>query len=53
MAQMNLSAKQKKTHRHREQSCSCHRWGQGVVGFWGEEMQTITFRMDKQWGPTV
>ena len=23
------------------------------LGVWGQQMQTITFRMDKQWGPTV
>ena len=27
MAQMNLSAKQKQTHRHREQTCGCQRGG--------------------------
>ena len=49
---MNLSSKQKQTHRHREQICGC----QGGVGggdrdgleAWGWQMQTITFRMDKQ-----
>ena len=28
MAQMNLSTKQKQTHRHREQTCGCQ-------GMWG------------------
>ena len=31
MAQMNLSSKQKQTHRHGEQTCSCHR-GEGGNG---------------------
>ena len=30
MAQMNLSTKQKQTHRHREQTCGC--WGEGGEG---------------------
>ena len=51
MAQMNLSIKQKQTHKHREQTCGCQggkerEWdGWGV---WGWQMQMITFRMDKQ-----
>ena len=46
---MNLSSKQKQTHRHGEQTCGFQggkEWdGQGV---WGWQMQTITFRMGKQ-----
>ena len=57
MAQMNLSTKQKLTHRHREQTCGCQGvWGGGKdgVGVWGWQMQTITFiRMDKQQGPIL
>ena len=51
MAQMNLSMKQKQTHRHGEQTCGCQggerrEWdGQRI---WDQQMQTITFRMDKQ-----
>ena len=50
MAHMNISTKQKQTHRHREQTYSCQ--GRGWKkwdgwGFWGWKMQTITFRMDK------
>ena len=48
---MNRSTKQKQIHRHREQTCGC----QGVegrewdgLGVWHKQMQTITFRMDKQ-----
>ena len=53
---MNLSTKQKQTHRHREQTCCCQgggEWGRGGLGVWGQKMKTITFRMDKQQGPTV
>ena len=31
---MNLSTKQKQTHRHREQTCGC--WGEGGSGMDGE-----------------
>ena len=53
---MNLSTKQKLTHRHREQTCGC----QGGGGEGGMEWefgisrwQTIIYRMDKQQGPTI
>ena len=48
---MNLSTKQKQSHRHGEQTCGYQgearrEWdGLGVWGWW---MQTITFRLDKQ-----
>ena len=56
MAQMNLSTKQKQTHRHREQTCGCQgrggrEWDGLGVGGW--QMQTITFRINKQSSPTV
>ena len=43
MAQMNLSMKQKQTHRHREQTCGCQGgwgmrdggWGRDGLGIWG------------------
>ena len=36
MAQMNLSTKQKQTHRHREQTCGCQGGGRkDGVGVWG------------------
>ena len=48
---MNLSTKQKQTHRHREQTSGCQGGG-GMewdgLGVWGLQIQTITFRMDKQ-----
>ena len=47
----NLSAKQKQTRRYREQICGCQGWRQGD-GTWGEEMQTITQRMDGH-GPAI
>ena len=50
---MNLSIKQKQTYRHREQTCSCQRAGGREwdgLGIWGLQMQTITYRMDKQQG---
>ena len=37
MAQMNLSAKQKETCGHREQTCGCQRrerWGREGLGVW-------------------
>ena len=53
---MNLSMKQKQNHGHREQTGGC----QGEAGraedgpgVWGQQMQTITYRMDGQEGPTV
>ena len=36
---MNLSMKQKQTHRHREQTCGCQGWGGGI----DQEMQTIIY----------
>ena len=38
MMQMNLSMKQEKTHRHREEACGCHggeRGGEGWIGSLG------------------
>ena len=37
MTQMNLSTKQKQTHRHREQTCFCQgegEWGREGLGVW-------------------
>ena len=55
MAQMNLSTKQKQTHRHREQTCGCQGEGgrvrRGMDWEFGvgrcKLLQTITFRIDK------
>ena len=53
---MNISTKQKQTHRHREQTCDCQ-GGEGVrregLGIWDYQMKTIIYRMDKQQGPTI
>ena len=51
MPQMNLSTEQKQTHGHREQTCGCQGGGGGSGdrrGVWDQQMQTFTFRMDKQ-----
>ena len=46
---MNSSMKEKQTHRHREQTCGCQGVGVGEgLGVWGQQMQTIVYRMDKQ-----
>ena len=53
---MNLSVKQKQTHRHRNQTCGFQGggvWGRDGLGVWGQQMQTTIYRMDKQQGPTV
>ena len=53
---MNLSMKQKQTHGHRKQSCGCQGGGErgrNGYGVWGQQIQTIKHRMDKQQGPTV
>ena len=56
---MNSCTKQKETHRHREQTCGCRRGGGGGGGrregggVWGQQMQAIIYRLDKQQGPTV
>ena len=52
MAQMNLYTEQKQTHRHGEQTCGCQEGGirSGLDGEFGVN---VTFRVDKQWSPTV
>ena len=53
---MNLSMKQKQTHRYRELTCGCQ-GGEGVGGRMEWEFGTsrckLIYRMDKQQGPTV
>ena len=47
---MNLSVKQKQTHRHRKQTCGYQGgggWWRDGVGVWGEQMQTIIYTTDK------
>ena len=52
---MNLSIKQKQTHRHGEETCFQGEggWGREGLEVWGQHMQTSIYRMDKQQGPTV
>ena len=53
---MNLSMKQKQTHRHRKQNVVAkgeRGWGRDGLGDWDYQMQTIMYRKDKQQGPTV
>ena len=47
---MNLSTKHKETDRHREWTCGCRGWQEGVgwTGSLGLVVETVTFRMDKQ-----
>ena len=37
MTQINISMKQKQTHRYREQACGCQGWRveEGRIGSWG------------------
>ena len=53
---MNLSMKQKQIPGHREQTYHCQggwRVGRDELGSWDEQMQTITWRLDKQQGLIV
>ena len=52
---LNLSTRQKQSHRHREQTCNCEQSGEGKdgLGVLGWQMQTIIYRMDKQQGPML
>ena len=50
---INESMKQKQNQGHREQTGSCHRgieWKWVELRVWGQQMQTGTYRMDKQQG---
>ena len=56
MIQINLSIKQRRTHRHREQAYGCQGaegLGREGLGVWDLQIQTIVYRMDKQQGLTV
>ena len=52
---MNISTKQKQTHRHREQTVVAKEGGKGRegLGIWDQQMQTSIYGMDKQQDPTV
>ena len=52
---MNLTMKQKQTHRHREQSCGCQ-GRKGVREGWMESLEVANsngYRIDKLQGPTI
>ena len=51
---MNLSTKQKQTHRHREQTCGCQRGdGEGRTKSVGLADTNYYYKIDKQQGCTV
>ena len=48
---MNLSTKEKQTHRRGEKTCGCQggrRREWDGLGAWGKQMQIVTFTMDEQ-----
>ena len=57
MVQMNLSTKQKQTHRHREQTYGYQRGkvevGRDKLGVRDQLIYTTIYKIDKQQGPTV
>ena len=58
MAQMILATKEKQIMAMGSKLVVARGWGEergsGMDGeFWGWWMQTVTFGMNKQWGPTV
>ena len=56
MTQINLSMKQKQTHRHKEQICGRQgggEWERDKLGVQDQQIQTIIYTIDKQQGPTV
>ena len=56
MTQMNLPTKQIQNHVHRNQTGGCQgggKWERIGLGVWDQQMQTGTYKMDKQHGPTV
>lgn len=56
MIQINISTKQRQTHRPGEQACGYQGGGQGsgrgALGGWAEQMKTIMYGMNKEQGPT-
>ena len=53
---MNLSTKQRQSHRHREQTCGCQGGGgvgEGWSGRLGSADVSFIYRMYKQQGPTL
>ena len=50
---MNLSKKQKQTHRHREQTCSCQEGGWGGKDWDLGVIRLKTILYSRQQGPTT
>ena len=53
---MNLSTKQKQTHRRETRPVVAKgvgEVGRDGLGVWDQQMQTVTYRMDKEQGPTA
>ena len=60
---MNLFTQERVTHRtclqnkdrqtQRADVLPKGEWGKDGLGVWGSQMQTVTYKMDKQQGPTV
>ena len=53
---MNLFTKQKQTHTHRNQTYGYQKEqgvGRDKLGVWDQQIQTTTYEIDKQQGPTV
>ena len=56
MAQVNPAIKQKQTHGCGEQSAGCHgerERERGGLRVWDQQVPTVTYRMEKQQGPTA
>ena len=52
---MNISMKQKQTHRHREHTSGCQggvKWRRYGLGIWGQQMQIIIYKIAKPQDPT-
>ena len=55
MIKRNLFTKQKQTHGHRKQTYGYQeeRRGKDKLGVWDQQIQTTTYKTDKQQGPTA
>ena len=56
MTQMNLSMKQKQTHRHRKKTCGCQGWGrvgEEELEEGGPKVQTSSYKINKYEGGNV
>ena len=50
---MNLSMKQKQTHKHREETCGCQGGEREGLGVWGQQTETSIYGIDQQQEPTI